>query len=736
MTEPMTETAEELPKIQQTIRPSLRRDLKWIAYPKSHRWVLHDPISNAFYYFNDLERRAALLLDGSRTMNQVADTLAVLSTAKVPQPLWVESLANRLSASGLLMPSGRLVRFGRRSGRWKQFLFQIAANPLAIRIPVIRPSGHSPIAQSLAAILFHPWLVVVGCIAMAAVSFLLLAKWLSRPEQIFFDVGRLQGDRWLALLILLMGIKTLHEAGHYLACARWKVDCQEMGLMLLCFSPCFYCDTTNAWKLPSRWARAAISAGGIYVELWLAILGGLVYLNSDHALWRTLGAGTWVTCTLGTLLLNGNPCFRYDGYYILSDLWGVPNLGSQGQEALWRTFIGVLGGRRPERESFDKPIWQLVLFAVVSGVYRCMVVAALVWLVWTLLVPNGFGILALLIIGSLGVGLFGGVLRFARGLAVESLGPRPAHPARVATFLATMVALIAVALYIPIPSYVRSRGYVESKVREPLFLHDNAILTKIAAKPGSVPKDTEILECDSFELRKDWLQLKHRLDEVEIRIRLLEKAQINNEEAAFELPTLREVRDELASRFAIKQKEIDSLRVVTSRSGTLIPASIPRMMPFELGEPQWTRSPIFSVPPIGASLERGSVVGWLSGEDGFVFQAAVTADDVRWLTVGSRAEAVLDSQPYRRWPCTVTRIAPEPLQELPQPLLGDPSLIAVRDERGRPRFEVPHYQVVLEPDITLQEFVNDSAATVHFQLPGKTLFRSLSDSVRQGLQLP
>jgi putative peptide zinc metalloprotease protein len=732
----MSAATETIQNIQHSLRPALRQDLNWIPYARNHRWVLHDPISNVFYYFNDLERRAAQLLDGSRTMAQVADDLTRSPISKVPPTMWVESLANRLASAGLLMPTGRTKRSGRGAGSWKQFLFQIMANPLAIRIPVVRPSGYSRAAQSLAAVLFHPWLAGLGCIAMALVSFLIMAQWLARPESLFFDVASLRGDRWLALFLMLIAIKTFHELGHYLACARWKVDCQEMGVMLLCFSPCLYCDTTNAWKLQSRWARAAISAGGIYVELWLAILGGLVYLNSDHELWRTLGAGAWITCTIGTLLLNGNPCFRYDGYYILSDLWGVPNLGPQSQEALWQTLIGILGGRRPQRESFDKPIWQLVLFALVSSVYRCMILFFLVWLVWMLLVPNGFGILALLIIGSLGLGIFNGVLRFARGLAIESVGSRPTRPIRVTALLLGCVALIGVSLYVPIPSYVRSRGYIEPATREPLYMHDTALLNQVMAKPGVVSQGKTVLESDSFDMRKEWLQLKHQLDEVETRIRVLEKAQVNAEEAAFELPTLREVKEELTSRFTIKQKEIDALRLVTPRAGILVPAPIPLMMPFEHGEPQWVPSQIFGNPPIGASLERGSLVGWLSTGDDFLIQAAVPDADVRWLTVGSRAEAILDSQPYRRWPCTVTRISPEPLTEFPQPLLGDPSLVAVRDERGRPRFELPHYQVVLRPDPPLRGLACNASATVHFQLPGKTLFQSLSDNVRQGLRLP
>jgi len=733
----MSEEGERTPRIPDSFQPALRKDLTWISYASNHRWVLHDPIANAFFYFNDIERRAVQLLDGSRSIKQVVEIIGRWPGAIASQVPWMESLTQRLYVAGLLMPTGHASRTSVRAGTWQRALLQILANPLAIRIPLIRPSGHLRIAQILGATLFHPAAVIAGCIGLAIVSFLLLSYWLSQPEKLFFDVSRLQGDRWLALLLMLMGIKTLHELGHYLACAKWKVDCQELGFMLLCFSPCLYCDTTNAWKLRSRWERAAISAGGIYVELWLAIIGGAIFLNSDQEFWRTLGAGAWITCTVGTLLLNGNPCFRYDGYYILSDLWGVPNLGPQSQSALWQSMVYLLGGRKPLYQAFDKPVWQLTLFALVSSLYRCVVLVFLVFLVWTLLVPHGFGILALLIIGSLGLGLIVAGVRFSQGLILESFSPRPIRLLRVAALMVAILGLVWGVFYVPIPAYVHSRGYLEPKIRQPVFIHDSATLVSVPSLAGPFAAGETLLDTESFDLRKEWLELKQQLEEVSVRINLLENAKINTDEAAFELPALREVREDLEARFAIKQKEVDALRFVAKEPGILTPVSIPLMMRFETGETTFVRRPIFDNPPIGASLERGTVVGWLSSKDGHVFQVAVGENDVRWLNLGSAAEAILDSQPQRRWPCTVTRIAPEPLREVPETLVGDPSIAGIRDQRGKMQFDVPHYQVVLEPRLPIAgDPAIHSTATIHFELPKKTIAEKTRDAVRRGLQLP
>ena len=42
--------------------------------------------------------------------------------------------------------------------------------------------------------------------------------------------------------------------------------------MLLVFAPCLYCNVSDAWTLPARWQRIAISAAGMYVECVIAAI--------------------------------------------------------------------------------------------------------------------------------------------------------------------------------------------------------------------------------------------------------------------------------------------------------------------------------------------------------------------------------------------------------------------------------------------------------------------------------
>ena len=86
------------------------------------------------------------------------------------------------------------------------------------------------------------------------------------PEfQAFFN---LQNVGWLALSVVMA--KGLHELAHALTCRHFGGQCHELGVMLLVFLPCLYCNVSDAWMFDSRWRRAAVDVAGMYVELVLA----------------------------------------------------------------------------------------------------------------------------------------------------------------------------------------------------------------------------------------------------------------------------------------------------------------------------------------------------------------------------------------------------------------------------------------------------------------------------------
>ena len=109
--------------------------------------------------------------------------------------------------------------------------------------------------------------------------------------------------------------------------------------------PCLYCDVSDSWLLKSRWRRIAIAAGGMIVELSLAATCTWLWWFSLPGFFNSLCFHVMVVCSVSTLLFNGNPLLKYDGYYIFSDLIAVPNLADKAQRQLYscigKTCLGI-----------------------------------------------------------------------------------------------------------------------------------------------------------------------------------------------------------------------------------------------------------------------------------------------------------------------------------------------------------------------------------------------------------
>src|SRR3954467_10848331 len=127
-----------------------------------------------------------------------------------------------------------------------------------------------------------------------------------------------------ALLVLVFALALLsagfHQLGHAPATRYGGATPGGMGVGLYLVWPAFYTDVTDAYRLPRR-DRLRVDLGGLYFNCLVAVL--------------TMGA--WLLTHVDALLLlvglqviemakQMSPVIRADGYHILADLTGVPDL--------------------------------------------------------------------------------------------------------------------------------------------------------------------------------------------------------------------------------------------------------------------------------------------------------------------------------------------------------------------------------------------------------------------------
>ena len=142
----------------------------------------------------------------------------------------------------------------------------------------------------------------------------------------------------IAAALTLVGI-VIHELGHLAACAKYGATHGGIGLGIYWCVPAFYAEVHGAWLLPRR-ARAVVDVGGIYFQCAYVIVLGAMYLASGAPF--LLSAIVW---THLLMLHTLNPVLKYDGYWLLSDLTGTPNLHRRVQ-AITRQVLRAVCDRR------------------------------------------------------------------------------------------------------------------------------------------------------------------------------------------------------------------------------------------------------------------------------------------------------------------------------------------------------------------------------------------------------
>jgi putative peptide zinc metalloprotease protein len=149
----------------------------------------------------------------------------------------------------------------------------------------------------------------------------------------FFHLRTVQGlhhlPGGLSLLVLVVANYAglvLHELGHATACSRFGARHGEIGFAMYLIFPALYTDVTDSWRLTAR-QRMIVDSGGIYMSLMAATVASLFFLYNSSPL-----AAQMCFIYDFTVLFNLNPFFRMDGYWILSDLLGIPNLMASTRE--------------------------------------------------------------------------------------------------------------------------------------------------------------------------------------------------------------------------------------------------------------------------------------------------------------------------------------------------------------------------------------------------------------------
>ena len=234
-----------------------------------------------------------------------------------------------------------------------RYLLEEKIRPLGV---LQEPDGSSPVmerANPLLALRFRlvvsraeltraltdpfTWLFKPAVIAAVLLAFAGVVGW------VFFGVGVGDGLRTILYdprqLVLVFALAALsagfHEFGHAAACRYGGGTPGVMGVGLYLVWPAFYTDVTDSYRLDRR-ARLRTDLGGLYFNCLFTVVmaGGAVVTGAEALL-------VLVPLQLLQMAHQLLPILRLDGYHILADVTGVPDLYSRIRPTLRSAIPGV-----------------------------------------------------------------------------------------------------------------------------------------------------------------------------------------------------------------------------------------------------------------------------------------------------------------------------------------------------------------------------------------------------------
>jgi putative peptide zinc metalloprotease protein len=294
-------------------------------------------------------------VDGKRDVNELASVLSERLGRGCDEE-HVVGLAKKLAQQGLLAGTEENAPEKRNpllALRWKV----LVTNPRVTKwltgpfTVLFRPFVMWPV---LAAFLVVCWFVLIHKGVASATA------------EAFHSPGLL-----LLVFVLAIASAGFHELGHASACRYSGATPGGMGMGIYMVWPAFYTDVTDSYRLPRR-DRLRVDLGGLYFNTVVAVVTMGVWLA-----WHVDALLLLIALQLLQMVKQLSPMIRADGYHILSDITGVPDLFAHMIPTLRRL---IPGRREPSaltgRARLIVTLWVLAVVPVLLS----LMIAAIVLL--------------------------------------------------------------------------------------------------------------------------------------------------------------------------------------------------------------------------------------------------------------------------------------------------------------------------------------------------------------------
>ncbi len=535
-------------------------------------YVLEEPATNQFSRLSEQAYYFVGLLDGRRTVAEAWKVCNEQLGDGAPTQGEVIHLLGGLYSSNLIqaeLPPDTESLFNRYKTRTKRQIQGQLTNLLFIRIPLFDPDHFLNRWVNIFGTVFSKTGLVLWCILVSAGLYFVIGNFGKFASQ-SYDI--LSGHNLILLYLSFAFIKTIHEFSHSFACKKFGRlygtggQVHAMGIMFLVFFPLPYMDASSAWAFRNKWHRVVVGAAGMLGEIAVASIAAIIWANTSEGTFQVIMHNLIFIASVSTLLFNGNPLLRFDGYYILSDLIEIPNLGPRSRKYLYylvKRYCWGMKNARSTAQNLGERVW-FVFYGISSTIYRIFISIRILFFLNNRL-PEQLFFLVPLLAGAAFIGwVLVPIFRFVHYLFAGHELARNRFRA-LATTGAVFVLLLCVTGIVRFPDYARVEGVVKPVRLSTVYAKANGFVKEFLPSGRRVKgQETVLLKAvnPQLEAEKKFLEAERKVLEVGLR-----RADTENVTAA---QILEQKLAALAEKIKRVDKELSSLELRAPACGTWV----------------------------------------------------------------------------------------------------------------------------------------------------------------------
>jgi len=625
--------------------PRLRADLRFtpITEKGTPQYILEDPVRNKFYRLGLEEYLFISRLNQESSIDKILQSVAQTAETQLSTEQ-AEAIINWLAARQLLQldNASPLIQALEREQTSKNWQRLSRLNIITIRVSLFNPDPLlnvlSPKLSWLTGKLFALiWLAL----AISALG-ILFARWheFSGQSVGFFSAGNL-----ILIWLIWFALKLFHELFHALVCRRYGGRVYDAGFLFILFIPLTYVNATSSWNFPSKWQRIHVAVAGMFIELGIAWVALLVWAVQSGTALGLIAHNTVIIAGISSLIFNANPLMRFDGYYVLSDLTGIPNLYSHGLQfirslaANW--FLGI--SPTPSTQNWGRK-WFISLYGVGIYVWRLFILLSLGYIASTM--AGGLGIVATIGAAIVWIGM--PLYLFCKRLPLY----KQQNPSVVSHLsLRFMITMICVGLATSVINWeqrIKAPAIIEYQHQFSVRPEINGFVAAVHVTEGQLVKQGELL----VTLKNDELYYAAKLLELEAQQLDLESRLAQSTNQLTQLQIIKEQQQTIAKELKDQQRDLSALHIHAQSGGVIVGSALETFQ--------------------GTYVPQGKELFWIVSKEQKHIIASASQDDIDQFQelIDNPIDIDMRSAGLGLFTGTIRQVSPTATTELLHPALG------------------------------------------------------------------